>query len=254
MNPIFNIREMPLNVSFVCPKYLNDIIVQTRKTIHMPKFPNLSSQDLYSASLPKVQPNVQQDSTINWKRSWKNLHFKFINIREREIVFKYLNNIITTKKRLYQIKRAESPLCELCDVIEDTKHMFCECIKVTLVKDYFKRLLRIICNIDSRNMNKILHLDIVGHSNKDTNTAVVLTTSYISTIWFNRGNNVQIRPSLYQTSILKHKTLLSIILKNKMTKLFSVDNHFGFSPYMKSMRKKQPSRAALILWSKSLGR
>ena len=98
MNPIFNIRETPLNVSFVCPKYLNDIIVQTRKTIHMPKFPNLSSQDLYSASLPKVQPNVQQDSTINWKRSWKNLHFKFINIREREIVFKYLINVITTSQ------------------------------------------------------------------------------------------------------------------------------------------------------------
>ena len=32
---------------------------------------------------------------------------------------------------------------------------------------------------------------------------------------------------------------------HKMTKLFSVDNHFGFSPYMKSMRKRAPSSAAL---------
>ena len=124
------------------------------------------SQNIYSASLPKIQPNVYQDRTINRKRSWENLHLKYINITEREIVFKYLNNIITTKKRLYQIKRAESPLCELCDVIEDTKHMFCECIKVTVVKNYFKKLLRIICNIDSRNMNKILHLDIAGHYKK----------------------------------------------------------------------------------------
>ena len=99
--------------------------------------------------------------------------------------------------------------------------MFCECIKVTVVKNYFKKLLRIICNIDSRNMNKILHLDIAGHSKKDTNTAVVLTTSYISTVWFNRGNNVQIQPSLYQTSILKHKRLLSIILNTKIIELFS---------------------------------
>ena len=30
LNPIFNIREMPLNVSFICPKYLNDIIIQIR--------------------------------------------------------------------------------------------------------------------------------------------------------------------------------------------------------------------------------
>ena len=87
--------------------------------------------------------------------------------------------------------------------------------------NHFNNLLRNICNIECRDMNKILHLDIKAQSKQDTNTAVVLTTSYISTIWFNRGNNVQIRPSLYQTSILKHKRLLSIILKNKMIKLFS---------------------------------
>ena len=110
----------------------------------------------------------------------------------------------------------------MCDVIEDTKHMFCECMKVTSVKDYFKKLLIIICNIDSRNMNKILHLGVAGHLNKDTNTAVILTTSYISTVWFNRGNNVQIQPSLYQKSILKHKRLLYIILKNKMIELFTI--------------------------------
>ena len=88
----------------------------------------------------------------------------------------------------------------MCDIIEDTKHMFCECMKVTSVKDYFKKLLIIICNIDSRNMNKILHLGVAGHLNKDTNTAVILTTSYI---------------------FLKHKRLLYIILKNKMIELFS---------------------------------
>ena len=133
LNPIFNIREMPLNVSFVCPKYLNDIIAHTRRTIHLPKFPNLKSVDIYSAFLPKFQANANYDTTINWKRSWKNLNFKYINIREREIVFKYLHEIITTKKRLHQIKRANSPLCELCNVIENTKHMFQECIKVTLI-------------------------------------------------------------------------------------------------------------------------
>ena len=41
-------------VSFVFPTYFNDIIVQTRKTIHMTKFPNLNSQDVYLVSLLKV--------------------------------------------------------------------------------------------------------------------------------------------------------------------------------------------------------
>ena len=212
---------MPLNVSFICPKYLNDIIIQTRRTIHLPKFPNIKSVDIYSAFLPKIQPNVNQDTTINWKRSWKNLTFKFINIRDREIVFKYLHKIITTKERLFQIKRADSPLCELCNVNEDTKHMFYECYKVEMIKDYFENLIWIICGIDRPNINKILHLDIKAQSKKETNSAIILTTAYISTIWYNRVNNVQIHPSIYQTSILKHKTLLSLVLKNKMNEIFS---------------------------------
>ena len=99
--------------------------------------------------------------------------------------------------------------------------MFQECIKVTLINNYFNNLLRNICNIESRDMNKILHLDINAQSKKDTNTAIILTTSYISTVWYNRGNIAQLQPSFFQTSILKHKSLLSIILKNKMIEIFS---------------------------------
>ena len=84
----------------------------TRKLIHIPKFPNINSQAIYSTFLPKVQSPENHAITTNWKRSWKNMNFVYMDIREREIMFKFLHNIITTKKWLRQIKRAESPLCE----------------------------------------------------------------------------------------------------------------------------------------------
>ena len=149
------------------------------------------------------------------------MNFVYMDIRERELMFKFLHNILTTKKRLYQIKRADSPLCEICHVYEDAKHMFSECIKVNLVSDYFKTLLRSLCGIECRDMNTILHLDIKARTKKDTNSAVILTTSYISTVWFNRASNTQIQPSLYKTSILKHKNMLSMILNQKMINIFS---------------------------------
>ena len=98
--------------------------------------------------------------------------------------------------------------------------MFSECTKLNLLITYFKHLLRNICGIECGNINKTLHLDIC-QSKKDTNTAIILTTSYISTVWYNRGNIAQLQPSFFQTSILKHKSLLSIILKNKMIEIFS---------------------------------
>ena len=99
--------------------------------------------------------------------------------------------------------------------------MFSECTKLNLLITYFKNLLRNICGIECGNINKTLHLDIKCQSKKDTNTAVILTSSYISTVWFNRASRVQIQPSLYQTSILRHKVMLSMILNQKMCKIFS---------------------------------
>ena len=160
LNPLFNIRELPTNVSYVCPKYLEDLVHLTRKIIHIPKFPNVKSPTIYSTFLPGVQAPVNQARTTNWKRSWKLMNFAYVDIRERELMFKFMHNILTTKKRLYQIKRADSPLCEICHVNEDIKHMFSECNKVSIVRDYFKVLLKYICGIECRDINKIRHLDI----------------------------------------------------------------------------------------------
>ena len=193
----------------------------TRKIIHIPKFPNIKSPIIYSTFLPEVQASENQARTINWKRSWKLMNFTYMDIRERELMFKFMHNILTTKKRLYQIKRADSPLCEICHVNEDIKHMFSECNKVSIVRDYFKVLLKDICGIECRDINKILHLDIKAQSKIDTNTAIILTTSYVSTVWLNRANNAQIQPSMYQRSILKHKNMLSMILNQKMREIFS---------------------------------
>ena len=78
LNPIFNIRELPTNVSYVCPKYLEDLVQLTRKLIHIPKFPVVNSRDIYSIFLPKVHLPGNQAIIINWKRSWKHNYDLYI--------------------------------------------------------------------------------------------------------------------------------------------------------------------------------
>ena len=195
LNPIFNIRELPSNISYSCPKYLDDLVKLTRKLIHIPKFPNVNSSDIYSMFLPKPLTTGNHVINTTCKKSWKHMNFVYIDIWGRELMFKFLHNIITTKMRLFQIKRADSPLCETCHVCEDKQHMFSDCVKVILIRDYFKDLLRNICGIENRCMNKILHLDIKSKSKQDTNTAVILTTAYISTVWLNRSSTTQIQMS-----------------------------------------------------------
>ncbi|CAL4102396.1 unnamed protein product, partial [Meganyctiphanes norvegica] len=174
LNPIFNIMDTPTNVSYQCPKYFENIIALVKQNIHVPKFPNITSLDIYSISLPKTLPTVSQNRNINWKRSWKHLNFKFINIRAREIAFKLMHNILTTKMRLYQIKRSDSPLCKICKVNEDIKHMFIDCVKVRTLFCYFEKAIKRVCNISNININT-LHLDFKLGCKQDTNTAILLT-------------------------------------------------------------------------------
>ena len=145
----------------------------------------------------------------------ENLNYKYVNIHVRDIVFKFLHNILTTKNRLFQIKRSDSPLCSLCNVVEDKVHMFIECGKVKDVLQYFKELLFKVCNVKSKGIVNTLHLDFKA-KRKDNNTAVILTSTYIGCIWFNRARVNCIEHHVYKTNLLKHHNILSLILKDKM--------------------------------------
>lgn len=46
-------------------------------------------------------------------------------------------------------------------------------------------------------INKTLHLDTETQYKKDTITAVILSPTHISTVWFTRANNSQLQPFRY---------------------------------------------------------
>ena len=220
LNPIFNILELPINTSVVKSKFYDNIVTLVRKFIHVKNFPHISSLNMYIFLLPYCKPTSESLLNVNWKTTWKNLNYKYVNIHVRDIVFKFLHNILTTKNRLFQIKRNDSPLCSLCNVVEDKVHMFIECRKVKDVLQYFKELLFKVCNVKSKGIVNTLHLDFKA-KRKDNNTAVILTSTYIGCIWFNRARVNCIEYHVYKTNLLKHHNILSLILKDKMSKNFN---------------------------------
>ena len=41
LNPMFNIRELPTNLTFTCPWYFNEIVNTLRTCLHIKNFPNI---------------------------------------------------------------------------------------------------------------------------------------------------------------------------------------------------------------------
>ena len=149
------------------------------------------------------------------------MNFKFINFYEREILFKHLHGILTTRLRLYNIKRAASPNCERCSMIEDNLHMFSECAKVKNVVSYFKVLVETVCDVDSFNMRDVLYLQKLSNNKLQCNTLIVLTSTLVGTIWLSRESTRDIDVSYFKMKLLSHFKMLLLIPKVKMSRVFT---------------------------------
>ena len=170
--------------------------------------------------LPECKPLVNNRQNRNWEQVWRNLTFRYINIHEREIVFKFIHGILPTRARLFQIKRKDCPLFSLCNVPDDNMLMFIECKNKENILKYFKEILSRICDFCHTDINKTLYLYIKPKNKKQLNTVIVLTSQYISTIWFNRDRVSPLSPALFKVNMLKHQRLLTSVLQDDMSKVF----------------------------------
>ena len=221
INPIFNIRILPNNVAYICPWYLNNVVINVRKCYHLKHFPNIKTSDMYRFMLPECEPTVITRHNLQWKKIWRHLTFKFIDLQERDIIFKFLHEILPNKSRLYQIRKANSPLCRICNVSEDNIHMFGKCKIIKNILHYFKNILNEMCGIVNMNIKEILYLDIKIKNKKNVNTAILLISQYISTIWYNRDKSMSLEPNLYKVNIIKHHKFLKLVLKERMNQIFT---------------------------------
>ena len=219
LNPIFNIRSLPLNISISNAPYFEHAIDIIRNMLHIRGFPNISPKVAYEHLLERNPPLIQQKYQLsNWKNIRSNLNFNYIPVRTRDVLFKYLHGILPNKYRLKHVRRSASNLCDFCHVPETNKHMMYQCQEISEVKNF---LIRLLDHFEFRNVNmsQLILLDI-PKTRKQTKNAVILVTSlYISSIWYGRSNKPRILGSL-KSIILREKQILEEILKEKFTDTF----------------------------------
>ena len=124
LNPWFKIRELPVNVSFVSTPYYSLVIDIVRNCKNVNNFPTITSQNIYECIKKIETPLVEEKySLFNWDKIWKNIASKFINSDDRNILFKYLHEILPNNLRLYNIKKKTSPNCDTCNLEESNLHV-----------------------------------------------------------------------------------------------------------------------------------
>ena len=79
---------------------------------------------MYQFLLPESKPAVEERYRLKWDKVWPKLTFRYINLRERDVILNFLHGIIPTKSRLFEMKQNNIPMCPTCNVLEDKIHMF----------------------------------------------------------------------------------------------------------------------------------
>ena len=141
--------------------------------------------------MPENKPIIETYyPTYQWNYIWGNLSSVFILLKEREVLFKFIHEVLPTKKRLKEMKRSESSKCNLCDQEESNIHMVYYCTAKYDIVIWFKSILRKYCGVQVTNFINLLFLDPPKSSKKIKNTCISLIATYIVCMWYVRDKNM----------------------------------------------------------------
>ena len=184
---IFNITIVPNKVSKGNTPYYEFTIDLIKKCKDHKRFPNLKPKDIYEILVPQCQPNIEMlYPNYNWNDIWRNLNFKYMYVTDRNIMFKYLHEILPTNKRLNQIRIRDSPLCEFCNVEDSNIHRFYYCCQIQECIIWLKKLIFYVCGIQIDSLLKIMSLNIPKIEIRNRNSLCIIITCYITTVWYHR--------------------------------------------------------------------
>ena len=137
---------LPKNVdeiSYVIHPYYNKILDLCRNVMHIEVFPILTCKIIYGVLNPEIKPAIEENFPLyRWKCIWKNIHSKLIDRYDRVVCFKFIYNVLPSKKKLYEMKITgyDNPLCVTCNLPESNLHMFYFCSKIKSLFRFIKCL------------------------------------------------------------------------------------------------------------------
>ena len=230
LNGFFGMTTLPYKFSYNNTLYYDHCLDIIRKCREFKSFPNVKSREIYDMIHLTTKPEIEKlYLNFNWKNIWKNLNFKYINLNDRHVVYKYIHEILPNNKRLYNMQSRQSPNCENCNIEETNIHMFLYCQKVQECVKLIYRMLYYFCNINFENhLLKLLFLVIPKIEQRIQNTICIVISSYISCTWHNK-EDTRFLTYKFKAKIIEGHKYHKLILKEKMQNIFT-ENYSNLDP------------------------
>ena len=206
-------------VSYIGTEYYREIIPIVQKCTKLKGFPQITAKLIYEQIRETCRPTIESlYGLYNWDSIWKNLSSVFVVINERETLYKYLHEILPTKKRLKDITISTSSTCDYCTYEESNTHVVYQCEKYIDVVHWFRGILQKFCGLRNPQFIKLSFLDIPKVDKKCKNAMLMLMSTFIVSIWQARQSNMSSNVSLnyIKGKFLQKKRQLTYIFGDKI--------------------------------------
>ena len=178
----------------LCCKFMNNT-----------KIPSLSGKEIYASLRTVITPEVETNLPLyNWKNIWSNIHSKYVDKYDRVVVYKFIYNVLPTKKKLkaMNIHGIDTELCSMCNEPESNIHLSYFCKKIKCLLKFSLKLCEDICNKNIGDPLAFLYFDF-RMSNMTKHVCALIISCYIGTVWSLRNENIGL-------AMLKRKLLSKI--------------------------------------------
>ena len=184
-----------------------------QRIIHVRGFPQLSTNQIYDTILPSIQPTIEMAyPNYDWKLIWKNMPSKCILIKEREIFYKFMHEILPTKKRLKEMKKIQCAECDACGQEESQLHIVFDCPEINEIVQWFTNVVRKYCNVNTVNFMDLLFTGLSSIECGSRNIFLSLISTYIFCMWNMRQTHTNVHVTIRYIKSQIHQ-------KNKHLKL-----------------------------------
>ena len=212
INYIFNFTTLPSKNSMINAPYYEYALEDIKLSKSHKDFPNMNSKSIYSLVLPDIPPIVEtQNPLLDWGNIWKNINFKYIDINDRPILYKYVHQILPTNKRLFNIRLRNNPLCDHCFVEDSNNHKFYDCQKVQNSLNWVRRIIVYFCDMYLNDFSSFITLDLPKINIKVKNTLNIILSSYIVCSWYCRDDMELLEFKLKAKMIRDHKLKMGML-------------------------------------------
>ena len=119
-----------------------------------------------------------------WNSIWKNINSKYIDKIDRVVCYKFIHNVLPTKKKLkaMNVTGIDSDLCNICNEPESNMHLVYFCKKVRGLYRVAQKICENICKRKSVDPFAFIFFDFRVSKHLESIFSLV-NSSYIGMVW-----------------------------------------------------------------------